>query len=129
MSAALVVAVALVPARASPGPVGALLCALLSVVGVALRNVTGVAGHGQYLCAQISQFGVRNAVMQRDHTAIPARSVASIYNEADLEREALASLRIAAGSAAAAGRVTEQGIDAGGGVGLTRRPVPRKTGN
>jgi len=59
MSAALVVTVALVPARASPGPVGALLCALLSVVGVALRDVTGVAGHGQYLCAQISQFGVR----------------------------------------------------------------------
>ena len=50
-------------------------------------------------------------------------------NEADLEREALASSRMAAGSAAATGRVTEQGIDAGGGAGLTRRPVPRKTGN
>ena len=35
-------------------------------------------------------------------------------NEADLEREALASSRMAAGSAAATGRVTEQGIDAGG---------------
>ena len=48
---------------------------------------------------------------------------------ADLEREALASLRMAAGSAAATGRVTELGIDAGGGVGLTRRLVPGKTGN
>jgi hypothetical protein len=47
---------------------------------------------------------------------------------ADLEREALASSGIAV-SAAAAGRVTERGIDAGGGGGLTWRLVPGKTGN
>ena len=47
---------------------------------------------------------------------------------ADLECEALASLRMAAGSAAATGRVTELGIDAGGGVGLTRRLVPGRPG-
>jgi hypothetical protein len=48
---------------------------------------------------------------------------------ADLEREALASSRIAAGPAAATGRVRSRGIDAGGDGGLTRRPVPRETGN
>jgi len=46
---------------------------------------------------------------------------------ADLEREASASSRIAV-PAPAPGRVTEQGIDAGGGAGPARRLVPRKTG-
>src|SRR6185437_11589595 len=47
--------------------------------------------------------------------------------QADLEREASASSRIAV-PAPAPGRVTEQGIDAGGGAGPARRLVPRKTG-
>lgn len=47
---------------------------------------------------------------------------------AGLEREASASSRIAV-PASAPGRVTEQGIDAGAGGGLTRRLVSRKTGN
>jgi hypothetical protein len=48
-------------------------------------------------------------------------------NQADLEREASVSSGIAV-PAPAPGRVTEQGIDAGGGAGLARRLVPRKGG-
>ena len=39
---------------------------LIILVGCRAR----AAGHGQYLCAQIIQFGARSGVVQRDHNAI-----------------------------------------------------------
>src|SRR5258708_39225866 len=48
---------------------------LISLVACRAR----AAGHGQYLCAQIIQFGARSGVVQRDHNALH-------NNQADLAR-------------------------------------------
>jgi hypothetical protein len=65
-----VLAQKLLPARAAIdvplAPAIAGLGILIILVGCRAR----AAGHGQYLCAQIIQFGARSGVMQRDHNAI-----------------------------------------------------------
>ena len=90
-------------------------------------RTTGLAGRRRgrrgVASAALRAQNIRSARLER---TAPKRLFR--YRSAGLERAALASSRIA-GSAAATGRVTGQGIDGGGGVGLARRLVPGKTGN
>jgi hypothetical protein len=73
-----VLAQKLLPARAAIdvplAPAIAGLGILIILVGCRAR----AAGHGQYLCAQIIQFGARSGVMQRDHNAIHNGGSASV---------------------------------------------------